>query len=797
VLYGLGCRTDPLRWAPRHIEDAVRTRMARTAKRRDLLENFVLVWLEATGGACGVTEYCCEEGDPLHSSHPMWAGFSSIPLFEAAPLGLGVEYKAELATAGLVCLDDLRSHGEQGAGARFLSFDEAATRWPLLGSGVGVRRAFEDTVRTLRLLGGAAVPLRHAGPFRRPDCWGSRQTTLDAMWSAPRDRTTRPNVVPGTEATPLRLATGKLREWGASVRRKLRTAGPRSSIKRLDTLLQGCFDGRAVPTGLVRYPHGHDGRAASRSSSSIVACLPAGRIRRVGMTEKADAATAVWGLRTHLRVDSEGYISHDGVSVRSPEAVASRLAFSPVASLLARARVALGTDVPVYLDASRRSAADIAKMRDRTFVCMRQTTAALARLLQVEAARGITSAWAVDGSVRPGSEDTPGTASFACCSHTGVVFGSGVEYTVPVCTDSSVSRAVSSYDAEAMAQVAVLEADNSPSLLVVFDATSPLDSAFSFAGAHERKRADLFMDDVLAVWTKSWVGRRVTYVHLRAHQGITANEWADVSAKTYLGSNITWTLRTATRPHASARLVFPEAAGMFSSGKTAVRCWATASLQKSVISRLKQGSTDTLRASDDDVTPSIAPASLASLTLVAVASRRAFTGDSKRTRGALLAYTLRESCGCGATGCDYRHYFLRCSQLENQRLALTQAVEAGAAHMSAALEPCAEAWAVALDLLRDKEETLAPAALDVFLRVVAVGSKVNSERGSRAAAQPHVDNVAQATLALVRAATVLDAKLASLAGSALRDDRARLFATTGKSGAFYMGGAHSVRAAAP
>ena len=131
----------------------------------------------------------------------------------------------------------------------------------------------------------------------------------------------------------------------------------------------------------------------------------------------------------------------------------------------------------------------------------------------------------------------------------------------------------------------------------------------------------------------------------------------------------------------SRRGWFSATAGPFNAGKSTVRRWSSVALRAVVIARLLRSSTGTLRASVGDVTPAIWPQSQASLTLVAVAARRVFACDAKRTRGALLAYAMREPCACGGKGCDWTHYFFRCTLLEQQQSALVRVLEEGAGHM--------------------------------------------------------------------------------------------------------------------
>jgi len=99
--------------------------------------------------------------------------------------------------------------------------------------------------------------------------------------------------------------------------------------------------------------------------------------------------------------------------------------------------------------------------------------------------------------------------------------------------------------------------------------------------AHDRHRADYFLDGVLAAWTDKWEGKVVVLAHVKAHAGITVNELADVEAKASLAEEISITVPESLS-HASSVVVRPETTGAFSAETVRVRTWAAAAIHSSL-----------------------------------------------------------------------------------------------------------------------------------------------------------------------------------------------------------------------
>ena len=325
------------------------------------------------------------------------------------------------------------------------------------------------------------------------------------------------------------------------------------------------------PAGLARYPHGGDARARLQRSAQVFAWLPKGRFCGAGsVLEDPVLALPLSGTAAAYSIDSEGFVIAGAIPVRSAAAADVLCRGSAVACLFAKARIALG-DVPVYADAYAHSLLR-ANSKEETAVCFAATQASFGFLLLAERACDTRAAWTVDGSVRPAAGDTAGLAGFAGCRHCGTTFASRTEYILPTSTGSPGTRTASSYDIEVAAQATVAQREREDRYMVLFDFSSPVVRALSFSMAHDRHRADYFLNGVLAAWTDKWEGKVVLVLaHVKAHAGITVNEWADVEAKASLAEEISITVTVPeSLSHASAVVVRPETTGAFSAAAVRV-----------------------------------------------------------------------------------------------------------------------------------------------------------------------------------------------------------------------------------
>jgi hypothetical protein len=120
------------------------------------------------GGACRITGFRGTAEDPLNPGYPLWTKSLSPLIFEPTEAGgLGIGYAYGLATAGIVCLDDVRGPGADAP--EFLVFQGLRRRWPLIGGGLIAKREVECTVAVARSHDDAKGPTmakRNNGPQR-------------------------------------------------------------------------------------------------------------------------------------------------------------------------------------------------------------------------------------------------------------------------------------------------------------------------------------------------------------------------------------------------------------------------------------------------------------------------------------------------------------------------------------------------------------------------------------------------------------------------------------------------------
>jgi hypothetical protein len=215
----LGCRANPLRWAPAHLLEPLRTQLSKPRGVRPFFEHIAMLWIEATGGACGIAEYGGAADDPLQLHHPLWGGFRSVPLFESAEGGgLGLSFEYELATAGIVGLDDIRKPGP--GGPALMEPHELRRRWSLVAETKGASEALGRLINAVSQLSLPPSPLRDPGSFLSPvdvDSGHKRLGSNHGSWRgavAEEETNVRPPV-----------DTGELRCWTARMHSELLGGG--------------------------------------------------------------------------------------------------------------------------------------------------------------------------------------------------------------------------------------------------------------------------------------------------------------------------------------------------------------------------------------------------------------------------------------------------------------------------------------------------------------------------------------------------------------------------------------------
>jgi len=274
TLFRLGCRSNPLSWGAGHLVEALRAQSAAPRGHRPLLDHVVLVWAEATNGACGLAEYRGAEGDPLLPAYPFWRGHTSTALFE--PLqngGIGAPFVYELAVAGVVAIDDIRGcqHSLEG----FLDFESLRRRWPRVSDLKRIRADYGRTVDSARASSHQGVSLGSyvRRPYVSPDDIGTRQARLSSEGAAAAQSNLGGAGVVGAGGADPDALDG----WTEQVLGELRGgAAARSLTTVLSSTLRQALGG-AEPVGLIRYPHGGDSRLQLQRTASVFAWMPGGR----------------------------------------------------------------------------------------------------------------------------------------------------------------------------------------------------------------------------------------------------------------------------------------------------------------------------------------------------------------------------------------------------------------------------------------------------------------------------------------------------------------------------------------
>jgi hypothetical protein len=226
-----------------------------------------------------------------------------------------------------------------------------------------------------------------------------------------------------------------------------------------------------------------------------------------------------------------------------------------------------------------------------------------------------------------------------------------------------------------------------------------LQTALSFAVAHNRHRANFHCDEQLATLTRSWEGRNVALQYTRAHVGVTTNEWADIEAKRALDAPNSKRV-AAGRPYCAAVLVHPGVRGAFTAGSVRTRTWAVARLADEVQKWLRESSLRTVLAGEGDmVTTKIPTASADGILLQTFASRRVFACDAGQFHSAGVARAHRETrCECGAPRRTWEHYAGNCQLVSEQRRSL--AAKKSAARLAFEGDPMQYVWGGALRVVQ-------------------------------------------------------------------------------------------------
>jgi hypothetical protein len=187
------------------------------------------------------------------------------------------------ATAGIVCLDDLRGPGESGPA--FLDFSALQRRWPLLGALKTDLDTLDRMIATLAGHPATLAPIRWHGPFLAPHEAerGAKRTIAEAWDSIGGARAD----AAGARRRRETLDPERLREWTTTVAEELRASEGHTDAAslhaRLVEVLEGALDlGEGRFEDKDRQRHGGEARARLRSSSRIGAWLARDRFRGGG-----------------------------------------------------------------------------------------------------------------------------------------------------------------------------------------------------------------------------------------------------------------------------------------------------------------------------------------------------------------------------------------------------------------------------------------------------------------------------------------------------------------------------------
>jgi hypothetical protein len=219
-----------------------------------------------------------------------------------------------------------------------------------------------------------------------------------------------------------------------------------------------------------------------------------------------------------LGIDERGFVRSHGVRVLTAQA---RAGLSPVWQAFALARSELG-EVPV-LDVG--AALSSKEQTEGNFVCPELTRSALREMLVLEKEFDVKAVWTLDGSWRH-IADVGMVAASAAARHDGVVVGGRLE-------ENDDSMALNAYLGELGAQVDWAYAEGARRVLVGFNAVSPVLALLRFRSMHDRAHSACYRDDWLASFSAALQLERfdvVIFYHLKAHSGISLNEYADKAA---------------------------------------------------------------------------------------------------------------------------------------------------------------------------------------------------------------------------------------------------------------------------
>ena len=577
--------------------------------------------------------------DPLHQSRPHFRPCRSSMVFQTGRDGLGLEPQAGLLEHGLVCVGNFCTD-VRGGGYRWLdSFAEAVVKWGLPDE-FQLRLQWDHTMCALRK---RTSPTSQERPLKLSDGW---EVEPDADERAAALRSTD-----AAYAECLRRAVDErdaglrgevweeqVESWVESIRRGLgvtaRSCG--SGVERRT----GVVDAAAVAAGprLVF----DDGRADVRVVGGAKRWGARGDVGKDGWVNGWQAVrdAAVEGIE----LDGQGNVVYVNGTKVSVEEAARR---SPAVELAVRARARLGDD---GLDV-RHVQSDV-KVHGVRGINIGNFGRALHRMNTAVARTGAKRAYTIDGTRKRVDVKLPSgkiqstlVSAYAAVENTGrTLRGALVEG--------------DNYLAEMAAQMHVArETAVHRRVVVLTDATSPVEAALHFARLCWRKQQRAYMRRWIDSWWQVLDSFDIIYIVWgRSHTLEPINDLADAEADASAELVGTGELAEDTPELEAPRYASMDVKGLVKGA----RGWVSELLREEVEERLYARSESSIRYYPSDIDVGILPRRLAALA-EAVAVGRCQVGDPRRYSSERAKEMVREAgcpfgCGCGFTWVDVQLY---------------------------------------------------------------------------------------------------------------------------------------------
>jgi hypothetical protein len=265
----------------------------------------------------------------------------------------------------------------------------------------------------------------------------------------------------------------------------------------------------------------------------------------------------------------------------------------------------------------------------------------------------VQAAWALDGGRRffPADKITGQPAGWrasrAGVRHCGRVFGERL-------------HAEDSYLTEMVAALEALRAEDVKRVVLIFDASSPVEALRRFRRMHDRRRSGYYCDAELAEYDRVVDSFEcIVFWWVPSHVGILPNEWVDGVATAAMEQEVVRAPVLPARPHRSVTFGSPRA--NLHVAREAIRVL--------VHERLQAATVESVWLTADDWQLPQGPHRHLQLTR-AVAGLRCFSGDAKQA----LTATKEDKAGVGpcpfcdkTCRLDYLHFCFECDDLLDEQ----------------------------------------------------------------------------------------------------------------------------------